>query len=56
MKIFKYVVLLAAIVLFGFGLYYWLWQNQIDAAALFVAFASMAYSLYLHIAKSDRKE
>jgi hypothetical protein len=54
MKYLRFLFLLGAIILFFFGLYNWLWLDQIAYAALFVALASIGYSVYLHMTKSDR--
>ena len=54
MKYLQYLFLIGAIILFFIGLYNWLWLNQIASAALFVALASIGYSVYLHMTKSDR--
>jgi len=54
-KIAKFIFLVGAIVLFGLGLYQWLWANLVDYAALYMALAAIGYGVYLHITKSDRK-
>lgn len=54
MKYLKFVFLIGAILLFFLGLYLWLWMDRVDFAALYIALASIGYTVYLHITKSDR--
>jgi hypothetical protein len=54
MKIFSYVILVATITLFFFGLYYWLAIWQMDYAAFFMALSAIGYGLYLHITKANK--
>ena len=54
MKYLKLVFLIGAILLFFLGMYLWLWMDRVDFAALYIALASIGYTVYLHITKSDR--
>ncbi len=54
MKYVNYVFLLAAVILFFAGLYFWLATKQMDNAAFFMALASISYGVYLHSTKADR--
>jgi hypothetical protein len=54
MKYINSVFLLGAIILAGFGLYYWLAKGQIDYAAFFLALAAMGHATYLHATKADK--
>ena len=54
MKIVNYLLLLAALILFLFGLYTWLVAAHIDYAALYIALASTVYTVYLHSIKANK--
>jgi hypothetical protein len=54
MKYINYVFLLGAIVLTGFGIFYWLAEGRIEYAAFFLALAAMGHSTYLHATKADK--
>ena len=55
MKYVNYFLILSAVVLVFFGLYFWLVKDQIDYAAFFIALSTALHAVYLHSTKSDKE-
>lgn len=54
MKIVNYLFLAGAVILFFFGLYYWLAKGQIDYAAFFFSLAAVGQGTFLMSTKADK--